>query len=190
MAILVIADRDGTLIEDMHYIAATEHVKVIKGVKQAFKLLEKSKVEVIVATNQSGVGRGFFEEECVGQINRKCQELIDPDRKVLRAFFYCKHKPQDLCNCRKPLSGMVDKFLQENSEKYERVYVIGDRQTDIELGINLQASPILVLTGKGNETYLSEEFRKINHGLHIAKDFYDAVKIILLDIKSSAQRRD
>jgi len=87
MTALVIADRDGTLIEDKHYLSSPDMISVIPGVMSGMKLLEESNIALVVATNQSGVGRGYFVEECVIEVNNRCQSLIDPHRKVLKHFF-------------------------------------------------------------------------------------------------------
>jgi len=179
MTALIIADRDGTLIEDSHYLSTPRLVSVIPGVVEAIKLLEYAGIDLIVATNQSGVGRGFFDEACVDAVNRRCQSLIDPGRKVLRHFFYCKHSPESSCNCRKPLTGMLDKFLSQSKANYNSLYVVGDRLCDLELGRNLMAMPILVLTGKGRETLLSDRFINIQHHCEVAESFYNAVELIV-----------
>lgn len=181
MSALVIADRDGTLIQDKHYLSNPGSVAVIPGVVDAIELLDKAKIDLIVATNQSGVSRGYFKEECVRSVNQYCQTLIDPGQKVLKSFFYCIHGPDDNCNCRKPLTGMVDSFLSAYAEKYEQIYVIGDRLSDLELAINLQAVPVLVLTGKGLETYSSKSFSLIQEKCMIANSFYEAAQIIAVD---------
>ena len=178
MSTLVIADRDGTLIEDKHYLSRPDLISIIPRVKPAIKHLEQASIDLIVATNQSGVSRGYFSESSVHLVNRSCQSLLDPDRKVIKQFFYCKHAPKDLCTCRKPLTGMVDHFLAQNKASYENIYVVGDRISDILLALNLRAVPILVLTGKGRETCSSVEFSMIKDYCLISKDFYEAVKKI------------
>ena len=178
MSSLVIADRDGTLIEDMHYLSDPQQVSVIPGVLSAIKLFEKSNIDLIVCTNQSGVARGYFDEKSVQLVNSRCQSLIDPDKKILKHFFYCPHGPADKCNCRKPLTGMVKEFLEKNNANYDRIYVVGDRFSDLEFGINVQALPVLVLTGKGNNTRASREFSKIQHLCVVVPSFYDAAKLI------------
>ena len=181
MSALVISDRDGTLIHDGHYLSDPKLVSVIPGVASAIELLEKAKIDIIVSTNQSGVARGYFNEESVIAVNQRCQRLIDPEKKVLKSFFYCTHGPNDNCKCRKPLTGMVDKFLLTNTDKYERIYVVGDRLSDLELAINLQAVPVLVLTGKGQDTYSSKPFSLIQTGCMVANSFYEAAQLIVED---------
>jgi len=184
MNALIIADRDGTLIEDRHYLASPDMVCVLPSVVSSMKLLEESEIELIVATNQSGVGRGYFEEACVTEVNNRCQSLIDPHRRVLKHFFYCIHSPLEYCNCRKPLTGMVDEFLMLNAQKYDNIYVIGDRMSDLEFAFNLQALPILVLTGKGRQTHSSMLCNKFKSSYLVAETFGDAVDLILAIEKS------
>jgi len=179
MTTLIIADRDGTLIEDKHYLSSPDMVSVIPGVISAVKLLEESKIDLIVATNQSGVGRGYFDEKSVIEVNNRCQSLIDPHRKVLKHFFYCIHSPIDHCDCRKPLTGMVDQFLISNALNYDSIYVVGDRMSDIELGANLKALPILVLTGKGRQTHSSLVRPNLKSNYLVAETFRKAVELIL-----------
>ena len=180
MRTLLIADRDGTLIEDVHYLARPDQVSIISGVIESTKSLADANVDLIVASNQSGVGRGFFSENSVIEVNNFCQKLIDPQKKVLKHFFYCKHTPQDNCSCRKPETGMIHEFLEETSGIYDQIFVIGDRLCDVELAINLQAAPILVLTGKGRQTFISQGFKEYYHLCHVADSFPDAVYRIIL----------
>jgi D-glycero-D-manno-heptose 1,7-bisphosphate phosphatase len=174
MTTLVIADRDGTLIEDRHYLSDPELVSVIPGVTDGVELLMKSNSEMIIATNQSGVGRGLFDEQSVQKVNDRCLDLIDPKRMFVKQVFYCKHAPNDGCHCRKPLSGMIDEFLERTAEKYRMVYVVGDRMCDLELAFNIKGIPILVLTGKGTITNNSEEIQRYQFKFLIAKNFVEA----------------
>lgn len=175
---LIIADRDGTLIEDKHYLSCPEMVSILPGVTAAIALLELSNTDIIVASNQSGVGRGLFSEDSVIKVTQRCRDLIDPERKVLKHFFYCTHSPEEDCNCRKPRSGMIDIFLRQTVDKYDKRFVIGDRICDLELAINIKAIPILVLTGKGKETAASEEIKKYQPKYLIAENFLHAARLI------------
>ena len=174
MTTLVIADRDGTLIEDRHYLSDPKLVSVIPGVTDGVELLKKVNCEMIIATNQSGVGRGLFDEKSVEEVNSRCLDLVDPKRIVLKQVFYCKHAPNDRCQCRKPLSGMIDKFLERTSNRYRMVYVVGDRICDLELAFNIKAIPILVLTGKGANTHESAKTKEYHSKFLIATDFLEA----------------
>jgi len=185
MTTLIIADRDGTLIQDSHYLSNPRLVSVIPGVLAAIKLLEHAGIDLIVASNQSGVGRGFFDEACVDAVNRRCQSLIDPGQKVLKHFFYCTHSPDSSCNCRKPLTGMLDEFLSQCRSNYTNLYVVGDRLCDLELGRNLMAMPILVLTGKGRKTLSTDEFINIEYHCEVAETFYHATELIVANEKSN-----
>ena len=98
---------------------------------------------------------------------------------MLKHFFYCKHTPQDNCSCRKPETD-DSRVSGGTAGIYDQIFVIGDRLCDVELAINLQAAPILVLTGKGRQTFISQGFKEYYHLCHVADSFPDAVYRIIL----------
>ena len=142
----VFLDRDGTIIEDVNYLSRIEDIKLISGAKEALRLLKSKGYLLIVVSNQSGIGRGYFTKEFVDKANDVLNEMLDG---LIDAFYYCPHKPEDNCVCRKPKTALVDEAVERFGINRSDSFVIGDKESDIELGINANITPILVLTGYG-----------------------------------------
>lgn len=179
----VFLDRDGTINEDVGYLSDPAGLIIIEGAGRAIRLLNEKKIKVIVVSNQSGVGRGFYTDSDVEAVNGKLRELLGHEGAFLDAIYYCNHHPDEDCTCRKPGTGMAELAALEHELNHSRAYVVGDKDTDIGLARNLKAKGVLVLTGKGaNELEGMEEAPDF-----IAKDLTDAVAWILADIERSAR---
>ena len=179
MARAVFLDRDGTIIEDIGYLGECSKIKFLPRASKAIKLLNENGFKVIVATNQSGVARGYFTEETVREINRYIQETLAKQGALIDKFYYCPHHIEGIieeykkeCYCRKPNPGMIEQAVGEFDIELKNSFVIGDKSTDIELGHRAGCRTIL-LTNKmspGRE----KEITSMPH--HIATDLYKAVK--------------
>jgi D-glycero-D-manno-heptose 1,7-bisphosphate phosphatase len=132
----VFLDRDNTLIHDDGFIHEPEKVKLLPGVPEGLKLLKESGYLLIVTSNQSGIGRGYFQEDDFHAVNRRLQELLKLHNVQIDDFFFCPHKPEDGCNCRKPRTGMVEKAAEKWNIDVSESFVIGDRDSDIQLAVN------------------------------------------------------
>ncbi len=131
----VFIDRDNTLIEDPGYIHKPEDVKLLNGVPEGLKKLRSAGFLLIVVSNQSGIGRGYYGEEDFHAVNRKLQELLLPYGVWIDAFYFCPHKPGDGCSCRKPGTGMVERAAKEWNIDVTKSYVVGDKDSDVELAL-------------------------------------------------------
>lgn len=179
----VFLDRDGTINEDVGYLKDPAGLVIIEGAARAIRLLNEKKIKVIVVSNQSGVGRGYYTDSDVEAVNLKLKELLGNDGAVLDAIYYCNHHPDIECSCRKPGTGMAELAAIEHELNSSLAYVVGDKDSDIGLARNLKARGVLVLTGKGaNELEGMEEAPDF-----IAKDLNDAVDWILADIERSVR---
>lgn len=175
----VILDRDGTINEDTGYISSPEGLRLIEGAAAAIKSLNREGVPVIVISNQSGVGRGFFNSLDVRRVNESLKGLLISQGANVEAFYFCPHHPEDGCNCRKPRPGLIQRAAAEHSIDLKTSYVVGDKSTDIGLAKNAGAKGVLVLTGQGREESL-----KLKAAPHlIAKDLKEAVRWIIDDLK-------
>ncbi|ADY72772.1 histidinol-phosphate phosphatase family protein [Desulfurobacterium thermolithotrophum DSM 11699] len=132
----ILLDRDNTLIKDDGYIHEPEKVELLPGVPQGLKLLKEAGFLLIVVSNQSGIGRGYFREDNFWAVNRKLQELLNPFGVQIDDFFFCPHKPSDNCNCRKPKVGMVEKAVKNWNIDLSKSFVIGDKEIDVMLAFN------------------------------------------------------
>jgi len=180
----VMLDRDGTLLVERHYLARVEDVQVLSGAAQAVASFRDLGLGVILLTNQSGVGRGLFDLKRLHDIHAKMNQLLAEEGARLDGIYFCPHRPEDGCKCRKPATGMVEFASAELDFAPSEAFMIGDKSSDIEVGRGVGATTFLVQTGYGT--------RELHEGRvrpeYVAKDLLDAVNIIrgiLSDDRSS-----
>ena len=116
---------------------------------QAILQLNRAKLPVIVITNQSGVARGYFPESLVGAVHELMTRQLANGGAHVDALYYCPHKGDDACACRKPKPGMLEQAASEHGLDLRRSFVVGDRYGDVELAHRVGARAILVRTGYG-----------------------------------------
>ena len=144
---LVFLDRDGTLIEEKHYLCDPAHVVLLPHVVAGLSLLKRLEAKLIMVSNQSGIGRGYYTEADLQAVNARMAELLAPHGIQLDAMYHCPHAPNQPCTCRKPATGMVQQAIQEHGYRLNNTFVIGDKACDLELGLAINAQSILVQTG-------------------------------------------
>jgi D-glycero-D-manno-heptose 1,7-bisphosphate phosphatase len=150
---LVILDRDGVINHDSpSHIKSPEEWKPIPGSLEAIALLTQAGYQVVVATNQSGVGRRLFEMATLNAIHDKMHRAVGLAGGRIDAVFYCPHAQEANCNCRKPKPGMLQEIGRRFGTKLKDVPCIGDSLRDLAAAAAVEAQPILVLTGKGAQT--------------------------------------
>jgi D-glycero-D-manno-heptose 1,7-bisphosphate phosphatase len=145
----VLMDRDGTLIVERHYLSDPDHVELIPGVGKALQALQSMGLGLVVVTNQSAIGRGYFDVPRLDAIHGRLRDLLLAEGVSLDGIYYCPHRPEDGCNCRKPRTGLVDQAISDLYFDPGQCFVVGDKASDIELGREVGAKTILVLTGYG-----------------------------------------
>lgn len=106
----VLLDRDGTLIEDKHYLSEPSGVALLPGVGPALSRLVQAGHRLFLVSNQSGVGRGYFTEQAVVACQKRLEELLEPYGVAFTDAVWCPHAPEESCFCRKPLPGMLDEL--------------------------------------------------------------------------------
>ncbi|OGH00004.1 MAG: hypothetical protein A2600_09265 [Candidatus Lambdaproteobacteria bacterium RIFOXYD1_FULL_56_27] len=150
-------DRDGTLIEEVHYLNSLDQIRLLPGAVACIKALRGAGYFVGLVTNQSGVARGYFTEEFVRQSHLKINQLLEAEGTKLDGAAYCPHHPEGLapynldCACRKPKPGMILSLAQDHHLNLKGSWVFGDRICDVELGLNAGLEAGLVLTGYGHK---------------------------------------
>ena len=150
---LVILDRDGVINHDSDdYIKSVDEWSPIPGSIEAIAQLSQAGYKVIIATNQSGLARGYFDEITLANIHSTMRSLVEHAGGTIDAVFYCPHGPDDNCACRKPLPGMLDQIETEFNTSVENAFFIGDTEKDIDVALAKHCRPILVRTGKGAAT--------------------------------------
>jgi histidinol-phosphate phosphatase family protein len=152
----VLLDRDGTVIEERDYLADPKQVQLIPGVGAALRELRQMGFGLVVLTNQSGIGRGFFDEAQLRRIHRRLEQLLEAEGVYLDGLYFCPHKPDDDCFCRKPRLGLVQKASEELGFSPEASIVIGDKVCDIDMGRMAGAMTFLVRTGYGAQVAADE----------------------------------
>ena len=146
----VFLDRDNTLIKDDGYIHEPEKVELLPTVPEGLKLLKKANYLLIVVSNQSGIGRGYFEEKDFHAVNERLQELLKPHGVQIDDFFFCPHRPDENCNCRKPKTGMVEEAAKKWNIDLSKSFVIGDKEIDVMLAFNAGCKGGILV---GSETF-------------------------------------
>ena len=155
---LVILDRDGVINQDSEqFIKSPSEWKPISGSLEAIARFNQAGYRVVVATNQSGVGRGLFDMATLNAIHRKMHDAVFQAGGRIDAVFFCPHAAEANCSCRKPKTGMFVEISRRFNMSLAGVPSIGDSMRDIEASKAVGARPLLVLTGKGEKTKASGE---------------------------------
>ena len=168
----VYLDRDGTLIEDVDYCADPERVRVFADVPAALARLKERGYFLVMATNQSGIGRGYFTEEDFQRVQAECLRQIGAG--LLDACYHCPEAPGAATARRKPGPGMLLEGAHDHGLDLARSYMVGDHGTDVECGRRAGvAASVLVLTGR------SREQRRLCAPAYVAASLADAADWIL-----------
>ncbi len=150
---LIILDRDGVINYDSDkFIKSPEEWKPLPGSLEAIASLCQAGYRVVVATNQSGVGRGLFDMPTLNAIHEKMHKACAQAGGRIDAIYFCPHAADAGCECRKPKSGMIEEIAERYGMDLHGVPSVGDSLRDLEASARLGAQPILVLTGKGQKT--------------------------------------
>jgi D-glycero-D-manno-heptose 1,7-bisphosphate phosphatase len=128
--------------------------RILPSVPESIRRLNEAGLPVIVVTNQSGVGRGYFPESLVQSVHELMSQQLAAANAHLHAIYYCPHTSADACDCRKPKTGMLAQAAREHGLDLHRSFVVGDRHADVELARRAGARSILVRTGYGEGEYL------------------------------------
>ena len=145
----ILLDRDGTVIYDKHYLHDPDGVELLPGAVEGLKQMVAMGFGLAVLTNQSGVGRGYYDEASVRACNARMAELLLPHGIVFEGVFFCPHTPDEGCHCRKPEPGLMEQAAQALGFTPGEAFMIGDKEADMGVGRNTGATTILVRTGKG-----------------------------------------
>ena len=150
---LVMIDRDGVINEDSgEFIKSVAEWRPIPGSLEAIASLHRAGWQVAVVTNQSGIGRGLYDEATLAQIHKHMRARVRAAGGELAGVYYCPHLPDDGCECRKPKPGMFRALERELGVSVVGAPYIGDRMSDVEAAEGVGARPMLVRTGTGAAT--------------------------------------
>ena len=150
---LIILDRDGVInVDSAQFIKAPDEWKPIPGSLEAIAALNQAGYHIVVATNQSGIGRGLFDMSTLNAINAKMHKAVSQAGGRVEAIFYCPDTAESESLYRKPAPGMFLEIGERFAVPLEGVPAVGDSLRDLEAAAAVKARPILVLTGKGRKT--------------------------------------
>ena len=174
---LVILDRDGVInFDSEHFIKSPAEWKPIPGSLEAIARLSQAGYRVVIATNQSGIGRGLFDMDMLNAIHEKMHRAVQAQGGRIDAIFFCPHASAADCTCRKPKPGMFERIGACFNADLSEAYAVGDSLRDLQAAATVGAKPLLVLTGKGETT---EAEGKLPAGTLTFPDLAAAVEHIL-----------
>jgi D-glycero-D-manno-heptose 1,7-bisphosphate phosphatase len=180
---LLILDRDGVINEDSdEFIKSPAEWRPIPGSLEAIARASRAGCRVIVASNQSGLGRGLLHIEDLNQIHRRMLAELAAVGGAIEAIFFCPHRPEDDCDCRKPRAGMFEDIARRLRVSLTDVPVVVDRESDILAARRAGARPYLVMTGKGRKTL--QEGRGIS-GVPVHDDLAAVVDTLIATLWSA-----
>ena len=176
---LVVLDRDGVINEDSgEFIKSVAEWRPIRGSLEAIAALNRRGFRVAVVTNQSGVGRGLLTEQTLGAIHARMAAAVRETGGELAGVYYCPHRPDEGCECRKPKTALLRRLEQDLGHSLSGAPFIGDRLSDVDAANAVGARAILVRTGTGGAT----EKLLGNRSLEVFDDLAAATRQLLAEI--------
>lgn len=171
---LVLLDRDGTINVDKHYLADPDGLELLTHAVDGLKSMQDDGAVLTIVTNQSGVGRGYFDLDTAHAINDRLLAMLAQDGIEIRHVAMCPHAPDENCNCRKPKTGMAEEIARVTGMDLTRAWVIGDKASDVELGLNIGARSLLI-----------DPADAADHGQAASVPHLDAAALHILSSKAS-----
>ncbi len=178
----VFLDRDGTICEEMGYLNHVSRFQMFPYAAAAVGRLNRAGLPVIVVTNQSGVGRGIFPESLVHEIHEKMNAELSAQGARVDGIYFCPHKNEEACGCRKPRPGLLERAAEEHGLELTGSYVVGDRYVDVEMADGVAGRGILVLTGYGRGEYELHRAKWPRQPHGVAENLSVAVDMILEEL--------
>lgn len=167
-------DRDGTIIVQKHYLSEPDEVELLSNAVTGLRHMRSLGLGLVVVTNQSPIGRGFFDEDQLQKVHNRLDQLLAEHALSIDKYYYCPNVPSDNAPCRKPNTGMLEQAAKDFNFAYADCFVVGDKGTDIEMGQNVGATTFLVTTGYGSE-HLAENRCSPDY---VVGDLYEMALII------------
>ncbi len=154
---ILFLDRDGTLIENVPYLHKPEDIQWLPGVLSTLKVLQKHGWSFCVVSNQSGVARGLYELDDIKKVEASMVETLALFNVSVIDWNYCLHHPDITgeCDCRKPKPGMIHQLIDRNSLTIEKSFMVGDKDSDVEAGVQAGMQGVLIQKG------LREQYSKL-----------------------------
>lgn len=173
---LIILDRDGVINHDSDaYIKTLDEWVPLDGSIAAIARLNKAGWTVAVATNQSGLARGYYDQATLAAMHDKLRGLLREQGAQIGLIAYCPHSPEDNCQCRKPKTGLLEQISQHYQQPLTGVWFVGDSLRDLQAAVSANAVPVLVKTGNGAKTAQ----QSLPAGTLVFQDLADAADYLL-----------
>lgn len=154
---LIVLDRDGVINHDSDaYIKTVDEWQPLPGAIAAIARLHQAGWTVAVATNQSGLARGYYDEAELQAMHDKMRALLAEQQADIGLIAFCPHGPDDACDCRKPNTGLLLQIAEHYNIRLKGVWFVGDSLRDLQAAVTVGAQPVLVKTGKGVDTARKE----------------------------------
>lgn len=166
----VFLDRDGTIIVEKNYLSDPDQVALLHGAAEGLRAMSNSSFLLVVVSNQSGVGRGYFSIEQARAVERRVASLLADEGVAIAGWYMCPHAPDENCSCRKPLPGLIHAAVHDLDIDPTRSFVIGDKRSDIDLAAAVGAKGVLVTTGHG---YLDIDYAR-SVSVPVCRDLVEA----------------
>jgi D-glycero-D-manno-heptose 1,7-bisphosphate phosphatase len=175
---IVFLDRDGTIIEDTHFVSDPMAVRLLPGAAKAIAALNRTKIPVVVVTNQSGIARGLITEAQYESVRAALDGMLEAEGAKIDRSYFCPHHPDvsGPCECRKPASKMFRDALRDFGESASKAAYIGDRWRDVAVSQELGGRGILVPSSMTSD---EDRRRAREAGIENASDLQEAVSRIL-----------
>lgn len=181
----VFLDRDGTINQEVGYIRDLDNLALIPGAAEAIRQLNQMGIPVVVVTNQSGVARGYYPESWMEQLHGRLKTLLAAEGAQLDGVYYCPHLPDGEvpeysfdCDCRKPEPGMLEQAAKDLNLDLSHSFMIGDKATDIDVGLRVGCKTILLRSGYG-EQVLKGEYQHIPQSDYVFDSLIESYEQIL-----------
>lgn len=175
---VIFLDRDDTILIDSGYMYNPNDIYYCDSAIEGMKIFNSLGFQLIIVTNQSGVGRGYFTKKQYNKFNQSMLDGLKKEGVIINDQFVCFHNPKDNCACRKPKIGLLNTYLNNNKFNKNKSYMIGDQISDMEFGNNLGIRTILI-NSMNNFSHDNQTDIIINY---FAKDLLEAGKYIQREI--------
>ncbi|HVP55163.1 MAG TPA: HAD-IIIA family hydrolase, partial [Candidatus Eisenbacteria bacterium] len=148
----VLLDRDGTINVERDYLSHPDQLELLPGAIAGMKKLRAMGLGIAILSNQSGVGRGYFDLAQLERVHNRLRAMLGDADLAVDGIYHCPHLPEAACGCRKPETGMVARAAADLGFDPRRSFVVGDKRCDIDLGTRMGATTLLVRTGYGRQS--------------------------------------
>jgi D-glycero-D-manno-heptose 1,7-bisphosphate phosphatase len=175
----VFLDRDGTICEELGYLNHITRFVMYPFAPAAIRRLNKAGIPVVVVTNQSGISRRIFPESLVHEVHAKMIASLEAEGATVDGVYFCPHQRADQCQCRKPLTGLLETAARDLHLELKGSVVVGDRYADVEMAHRMAGEGILVMTGYGRGDYALHRAEWPREPDAVVEDLSEAVDRIL-----------